>query len=141
MIGNHNKQIEAKFITRIIDNFGCFNITLNQLFQFRPEKLEIILASDLDYFLDECQKLDLLIRTLEKSYIDYHSLIAHTPPLQRQQIFINIKRSFSYLNKENNKQEQKKIIQDRVQHDLKDFTENYEANIHKELLQRLLALK
>ena len=29
----HNKQIEAKFITTIIDNFDCFNITLNQLFQ------------------------------------------------------------------------------------------------------------
>lgn len=135
----HDKEIEIKFILRVLEYFEQFDLKITKMFQFDYSTIDLALRHDA--FIRDCAALELDVRIIKVKYEDYHNYLGQSMPKSHRDIFLILQRSLNQLRDEDNIVEKRKLIKHRIIHDLLEFTEQYEKNIQSILIKNLKALK
>lgn len=135
----HNKEIEIKFISKVLECFEQFDLKITKMFQFDYLTIDVALRHDI--FIRECVALELDVRIIKVKYEDYHNYLGQSMPESHKDIFIILQRSLKRLKDTNDIVEKRRLIKYRIIHDLFEFNEQYEKNIRSILFKNLKALK
>lgn len=134
----HNKEIEIQFISKVMESFNLFDLKITRMFQFDYPTIDIALRHDV--FIRECLILELDVRIIQVRYADYISYLGQEMPELHKEIFVTLRKSINQLKRTDDIIRKRDLIKHQVNHDLFEFTSQYDKIIHPTLLQNLKAL-
>ena len=137
----HDKIIEKEFLIKVINDYENFHITYCEYFDPNASLTKEYIDSNLEIILSNLQLLSNKIRAINRAYNSYYLFIQKTPTKSSQEVFLKVRRSIFYLNRESNLTEKNKHIRFRVIHELNEFINKYQSDIYPELFKNLKAIK